>query len=169
MDEAITLLRSCWSDERIDQRGERFHANVIAMEPKPPNGARLPIWIGGSAPAALRRTGQVGDGWMGSATGDETQDRAAIAEIRRHAEAAGRDPMAIELQAMLAPPPRDAGGKTFYQDHDRVVRRAEQLQALGFGWVAINATAIFQAGARSVDAMIDSLGTLHGRLRAALG
>jgi hypothetical protein len=70
---------------------------------------------------------------------------------------------------MLAPPPRDASGKTFYQDHDRVVRRAEQLQALGFGWIAINATAIFQAGARSVDGMIDALEALHGRLRAAVG
>jgi probable F420-dependent oxidoreductase len=169
MDEAIGLLRACWGEERIDRRGERFHANVIAMEPKPPNGERLPIWIGGSAPAALRRAGRLGDGWMGSVTGDDDRDRAAIAEIRRHAEEAGRDPAAIGLQAMLAPPPRDASGKTFYQDHDRVVRRAEQLQALGFGWIAINATAIFQAGARSVDAMIDALDALHGRLRGALG
>ena len=30
-------------------------------------------------------------------------------------------------------------------------------------------TAIFQAGARSVDAMIDELAMLHGKLRAAVG
>jgi probable F420-dependent oxidoreductase len=169
MEETIGLLRACWGDERIERKGARFHADAIAMEPKPPQGAGLPIWIGGSAPAALRRTGRLGDGWMGSATGDDERDRAAITEIRRHAEQAGRDPMGIELQAMLAPPPRDAGGKTFYQDHDRVTRRAEQLQALGFGWIALNATAIFQAGARSVDAMIDVLTGLHERLRSTLG
>jgi hypothetical protein len=77
--------------------------------------------------------------------------------------------MAIGLQAMLAPPPRDAGGKTFYQHHDRVVRRAEQMRDVGFEWIALNATAIFQAGARTVDAMIDALDTLHARLRAAVG
>jgi hypothetical protein len=37
---------------------------------------------------------------------------------------------------------------------------------MGFGWVAVNATAMFQAGARSVDAMIDALHALHDRIRA---
>ena len=49
------------------------------------------------------------------------------------------------------------------------MRRVVDLKAMGFGWVAINATAIFQAGARSVDAMIDQLRALHGTLRAAAG
>ena len=92
-----------------------------------------------------------------------------MAEIRRHAEAAGRDPRAIGLQLMLAPPPSDRGGKTFYADHDRVVRRAEEVQAIGFGWTAVNATAIFQAGARSVAAMTEQLDAIHGRLRSAVG
>jgi probable F420-dependent oxidoreductase len=169
MDEAIGLLRACWGDERIEQHGERFDADAIAMEPKPPQGSRLPLWIGGTAPAALRRAGAVGDGWMGSVTGDAEAARATIAEIRRHAEAAGRDPMAIELQAMLAPPPNDKGGKTFYQDHDRVMRRAEEVASFGFGWLAINATAIFQAGARTIDAMAEQLDALHARLRTAVG
>jgi probable F420-dependent oxidoreductase len=169
MDESIALLRACWGDERIEQRGERFHADAIAMEPKPPNGARLPIWVGGMVPAALRRTGELGDGWMGSVIGDAQQMRAVIDEIRGHAERAGRDPQGIGLQAMLAPPPRDADGKSFYQDHARVVRRAEEVAAMGFDWIAINSTAIFQAGARSVDALIEQLGTLHGALREAVG
>ena len=169
MDEALELLRACWGDERIERRGERFHADAIAMEPKPPQGGRLALWIGGESAAALRRAGRVGDGWMGSAAGDDEHVSGVIAAIRRHADDAGRDPMAVELQAMLAPPPRDAGGKTFYQDHDRVVRRAEQMQALGFGWIALNATAVFQAGARSVDAITDALAALHDRLRGALG
>ena len=168
-DEAIGLLRTCWSAERIDLDGTGFRADAIAMEPKPPQGENLPIWIGGSGPAALRRVGRLGNGWMATVVGDDQQVRADIAEIRRHAEGAGRDPEAIGLQVMLAPPPRDAGGKTFYQDHDRVVRRAEEVRALGFGWIAVNATAIFQAGARSVDAMTEELESLHRRLRETAG
>lgn len=76
--------------------------------------------------------------------------------------------MTLGFQSMVAPPPRDAAGKQFYRDHDRVVARARELQEVGFGWVSLNATAIFQAGARDVTAMIDALDTLHGRLRAAL-
>jgi hypothetical protein len=39
---------------------------------------------------------------------------------------------------------------------------------MGFGWVALNATAIFQAGARTVDAIIDALARLHDKIRAAI-
>jgi hypothetical protein len=37
---------------------------------------------------------------------------------------------------------------------------------MGFGWVAVNATAVFQAGARSVDAIAEALGRLHDTIRA---
>jgi hypothetical protein len=70
---------------------------------------------------------------------------------------------------MLDVPPRDAGGKSFYADLDRVVARAEAVREMGFEWGALNATAMFQAGARSVNALIDQLGILHGRLRASVG
>jgi hypothetical protein len=69
---------------------------------------------------------------------------------------------------MVAPPSRDAAGKRFYAEHDRVVARVVDLKSSGFEWVALNATAIFQAGARSVDAMIDALGALHGKIRGAV-
>jgi alkanesulfonate monooxygenase SsuD/methylene tetrahydromethanopterin reductase-like flavin-dependent oxidoreductase (luciferase family) len=141
----------------------------MGMEPKPPQGRRLPIWIGGASEAALRRVGRLGDGWLASRVSDAEDGRRAIATIRRHAEQAGRDPAAIGLQSMVAPPPRDAEGKRFYAEPARVVTRAAELQAMGFDGVALNATAVFQAGARSVDAMIDALAALHDRLRAEVG
>jgi len=168
MDETIAYLRHCWGDERIQQRGARFLADEIAMEPKPPQGGSLPIWVGGLGAVALKRTGELGDGWMGMAAGSDDDMRGAIATIRRHAADAGRDPSAIGMQAMLAPPPNDAGGKTFYQDHGRVVARAEQLAGLGFEWIALNATAIFQSGARRVADIADQLEQLHSALRAAV-
>jgi probable F420-dependent oxidoreductase len=166
MDEAIELLRACWGDDRIDFKGPHYPVTAMAMEPKPPQGRQLPIWIGGLSDAAFRRAGKYGDGWLASRVTDAASARTAIDAIHRAAEAAGRDPKTIGLQSMVAPPPRDAEGKTFYADHDRVVRRVVELEAMGFGWVAINATAIFQAGARSVDAMLDNLRVLHGKIRA---
>jgi hypothetical protein len=139
------------------------------MEPKPPQADRLPIWIGGTSPRALRRVGELGDGWLGLGCTDPAAARSALATIHQHAEAAGRDPASIGLQQMLDLPPRDAGGKAFYSDLDAVVARAEAVKAMGFEWGALNATAIFQAGARSVDALIDRLGILHDRIRAATG
>ena len=49
------------------------------------------------------------------------------------------------------------------------VLAAEQMQALEIDWLSLNATAVFQAGARSVDAIVDELGTLHTKIRAAIG
>src|SRR5207245_2307090 len=95
--------------------------------------------------------------------------RRATEAIRGHAEEAGRDPAAIGLQSMVAPPPRDAEGKLFYAEPERVVTRAAELQRMGFQSISLNATAIFQAGARSVDAMADGLGALHTRLRKEIG
>jgi hypothetical protein len=69
----------------------------------------------------------------------------------------------------VAPPPRDAAGETVYADHDAVLDRIASLKEMGFGWVTLNATAIFQAGARSVDAMTDQLSRLHDRIRAEVG
>ena len=66
---------------------------------------------------------------------------------------------------MLDVPPRDAEGKKFYQNLDRVVARAEAVENMGFEWGALNATAIFQAGARSIDEIIDTLGKVHDAVR----
>jgi probable F420-dependent oxidoreductase len=169
MDEAIALLRLWWSKAQVDAAGPRYPVTAMAMEPKSPQGRRLPIWIGGMSEPAFRRVGRLGDGWLASRVSDAASARAAFDAIRRHAEAAGRDPATIGLQSMVAPPPRDAEGKRFYAEHDRVVARVVEIQAMGFGWAAVNATAIFQAGARSVDAMIDALAALHGKIRAAIG
>ena len=169
MDEAIALMRAYWGDPQVEYSGKHYRVHAMAMEPKPPQGGRLPIWIGGYSEAAFRRVGRLGDGWLASRVSDAENARRALESIRRHAEAAGRDPASIGLQSMVAPPPRDAEGKRFYAEPDRVVARAAALQAMGFQWVSLNATAMFQAGARSVDAMIEGLGLLHGRLRAEVG
>lgn len=165
MDEAIRLLRASWSDAQIDLPGPHYAVTAMAMEPKPPQGGRLPIWVGGNSPVALRRVGQLGDGWLASQITDADSARRALDAIARAAEAAGRDPRSIGLQSMVASPPKNAEGKRFYAEHDRVVARIAELKAMGFGGAALNATAIFQAGARSVDAIIDTLDTLHTRIR----
>ena len=169
MDEAIALLRACWGEERIDFDGEFYSATAMAMEPKPPQGGNLPVWIGGFAPKALERAGRFGDGWLATAVEDPKRARAMIRTVHEHAEAAGRDPAAIGLQMMLDVPPRDDAGKGFYGDRDAVLRRASSVAETGFEWGALNATAIFQAGFRSVDAIIDKLAELYEAIRSEVG
>ncbi len=169
MGEAIELLRAYWRDERIDYSGEHYQIEAMAMEPKPPQGAALPIWIGGNVPRALQRVGELGDGWLATAIEDVAIAKRCAEKIRGYAEAAGRDPDAIGLQMMLDVPPRDEAGKKFYTNPDNVLARAAQVKEAGFQWGALNATAMFQAGYRSVDALVDQLGLLHDKIRSELG
>jgi probable F420-dependent oxidoreductase len=169
MDEAIRLLRAYWSQADVSFDSAHYKTVAMKMEPKPPQGGGLPIWIGGNSEAAFRRVGRLGDGWLAGRVTDAADGRRSIEAIRRHAEEAGRDPDLIGLQSMVAPPPRDEVGRTFYADHDAVLARVAALKAMGFGWVTLNATAIFQAGARSVDDMTDRLARLHDRIRAEVG
>jgi len=169
MDECIDILRRYWRDDKVDFNGTHYTIEAMAMEPKPPQGDQLPIWIGGNVPRALRRVGEHGDGWLATAIEDVAVAQRCIEKIHGYAEAAGRDPAAIGLQMMLDVPPRDAAGKQFYKNPEQVLRRAEAVQEAGFQWGALNATAMFQAGFRSVNALIDQLAQLHDKLTTELG
>src|SRR3989449_2630163 len=132
MDEAIAVLRACWGDARVVVPEKHHRLVAMGMEPKPPQGRRLPIWIGGRSEAAYRRVGKLGDGWLAGGMPDAETTRRAVASIRRHAEEAHRDPDTIGLQSMVATPPKDPEGKRFYAEHDRVAARVAELRGLGF-------------------------------------
>ena len=147
-----------------------FHADTIAMEPKPPQGAALPIWVGGTGPAALRRAGELGDGWMGIGRGAPTTTSGRRSpRSARHAEAAGRDPTPSACRRCSRRRRTTAPARTSTPTTIASSPAPSRCRDLGFGWLAMNATAIFQAGARTVDEMIEHLAALHTRLRAALG
>lgn len=170
MDEALQFLRNWWGDDEINYDTGHYRAVAMAMAPKPPQGAQTPIWIGGNSPPAFRRVGRYGDGWLASQVSTASFARDAMEQIGSAAQFAGRDPASIGLQSMIAPPPRsdDANAKQFYADHEAVVARVGELKEMGFQAAAVNATAIFQAGARSVDAMIDALAAIHEKVTAAI-
>ena len=172
MDEAIELLRRYWSEDPVDAPGPFYPMEAIAMEPKPPQGGKLPIWIGGASPAALRRAGRLGDGWLAvRAAADLEQARRDIATVKRHAEEAGRDPAALGVQSQAAAPPRsdDSAAKRFWAEPAQVAGVAGRIRDAGFDGVAVNATGMFQAGARSLDALIDALGAHHEAIRREVG
>jgi probable F420-dependent oxidoreductase len=169
LDEAIALMRAYWRDEHVHFDGEHYRADDIAMEPKPPQGERIPIWIGGTRPPALRRVARLGDGWSAmNAPGDPPlEDKLAL--LRRYAEELGRDPATIGLQMSLSPGPLDKDKrKRFYDDTDLLKQRVIELRELGFDWCAMDCVPLFQLGHRSSEALIDRLATIHEALAPEL-
>lgn len=169
MDEAIGLLRAYWGDEHVNFDGEFYRADEIAMEPKPPQGAGIPIWVGGTKPPALRRVARLADGWMAmNAPGDPPlPDR--IAMLRRYAEEAGRDPDSIGMQMSLSPNALDkAERKRFYAEPEMMVRRLVEVRDLGFEWASLDCVPIFQLGYRTSEAILEHLADIHQALTSEL-
>jgi probable F420-dependent oxidoreductase len=63
-DESLELLRLLLTTEKVDFAGRFFTVSGASVSPRP--AKPLDIWLGGSAPAALRRVGRLADGWLGS-------------------------------------------------------------------------------------------------------
>jgi probable F420-dependent oxidoreductase len=55
-DDYIARIRGAFEDE--------WGSSVLGQAPRPVQPGGPPIWVGGSSPAALRRAGQLGDGWL---------------------------------------------------------------------------------------------------------
>ncbi|MDO8363346.1 MAG: TIGR03854 family LLM class F420-dependent oxidoreductase [Actinomycetota bacterium] len=64
-DEALQVLRGCWSPEPLTHHGPHFHYDELQVLPKPLQH-HVDIWLGGIAPSELRRVGRVADGWLPS-------------------------------------------------------------------------------------------------------
>jgi probable F420-dependent oxidoreductase len=64
-EEIVALLRRAWADPQVAFEGSTVRVPPVRMEPKPPQGGRLPVHFGGETSAALRRAAVLGDGWLG--------------------------------------------------------------------------------------------------------
>jgi probable F420-dependent oxidoreductase len=67
-DEAVSALALAFTTEFPELPGPRFPASGLGISPRPVRQPRPPIWIGGSSPAAIRRTAAFGDGWLPQGT-----------------------------------------------------------------------------------------------------
>jgi probable F420-dependent oxidoreductase len=88
-DEALPLIRRLWTEDVVDHSGERFKFEGLRVNPKP---VQQPpdVWLGGAAPAELRRVGRLGDGWLPSFTDPDGAATGRIV-VEDAAAAAGRE------------------------------------------------------------------------------
>jgi probable F420-dependent oxidoreductase len=87
-DECLEIIHRLWSEESVDFEGRYFHLTGASISPKPVQ-PDLPIWIGGSSNAAVRRTARYGTGWQAGAETPADVGR-VIAAIKAAAAEAGR-------------------------------------------------------------------------------
>ena len=97
--EQVELLRKLWAEPTVTYSSRWHHVDNAGIKPRPVRG-RIPVWFGGNAEAALRRTGQIGDGWLPQRAPDEVA-RGMLDRVRGYAREAGRDPTEIGFEPRL--------------------------------------------------------------------
>jgi probable F420-dependent oxidoreductase len=65
MDEGISMMRAAWNDDPVSFEAKYIPAIIDGMRTLPRPDKAIPIWIGGTSEAALRRAARL-DGWHGS-------------------------------------------------------------------------------------------------------
>jgi probable F420-dependent oxidoreductase len=99
-DEALEVLVSLWTEPSVTHAGEFFHLRDVFLAPKPVQQPHPPIWVGGTSPAALRRTARFGQGWLAYLVAPDELRRGAE-RIRTLAPAYGRSDVAFASVASL--------------------------------------------------------------------
>lgn len=131
LDESVDALRAALGPEEFpEHHGERFAFEDLGQRPRPTQ-ERVPIWVGGSSPAAVRRAATRGDGWLPQG---DPRDRlpGQIAKLRRlRAEAGIEAPVtvgAITEPLYVGEPSWPVGRRTLSGKPDAL---AESLRAYG--------------------------------------
>lgn len=111
-DEYIRCLRTIWGQDVIEFEGEFYRVPRSRIEPKPTQGAGLPLLVGGYSEAGVRRAVTYGDGYIVGAVPIERlaellRDLAAVRE-----EAERGDPFRIvtRVEVPLEAPSGQGGG-----------------------------------------------------------
>ncbi len=87
-EEGMEIMARLWREENVTFHGKHYHITDATISPRPVQ-KQLPLWIGGSSKAAIRRTGKLGTGWQaGSETPGELKP--ILAAIRQSATDHGR-------------------------------------------------------------------------------
>ena len=87
-EEGLQIMARLWTEDRVCFEGEYYRLEDATIAPKPIQNP-MPLWVGGSAAAAIERTARWGTGWQ---AGIETAAQIApvISAIKERASALGR-------------------------------------------------------------------------------
>jgi probable F420-dependent oxidoreductase len=104
MDEQIEVIRKLTSGRVVEHEGEFYSFPRMQMQPAPTEP--IPIWMGGQNKAALRRAGELSDGWSGS--GQTYADaREVLGKLAEHRRRAGREDLPFDAIVPFLEAPTD--------------------------------------------------------------
>ena len=98
--DCIRMMKELWTNPVPSYQSRRWNFSGNYFSPKPVQKPHIPLWVGGSSPAALRRAASLGDGWHPSGISPE-EFAIGRQELIRLAADAGRDANQMDLSARI--------------------------------------------------------------------
>ncbi|MEU5594451.1 LLM class F420-dependent oxidoreductase [Streptomyces sp. NPDC020298] len=134
LDESIDALRAALGPEEFpEHHGKEYDFEGLGQRPRPAQ-PRVPLWVGGSSPAAVRRAALKGDGWLPQG---DPRDRlpAQIARIKDLRNRAGIEaPLtvgAITEPLYVGRPAWDTGRRTLTGAPEALAESLRAYRAMG--------------------------------------
>ncbi|WP_405742880.1 TIGR03619 family F420-dependent LLM class oxidoreductase [Streptomyces sp. NBC_00028] len=134
LDECVDALRAALGPEEFpEHHGKFYDFQGLGQRPRPAQ-PRVPLWVGGSSPAAVRRAALKGDGWLPQG---DPRDRlpAQIAELTRIREEAGiEEPLtvgALTEPLHIGHPTWDVGRRTLTGTPEELAESLRAYRAMG--------------------------------------
>jgi len=95
--EGLSLMKACWTEPEIDFDGRFWQLRGASMTPKPVQKPHPPVWIGGNAPAAVRRAVELGDGFIGAGSQPTSAFVEQVRYVREALDSFDRDPSSFRI------------------------------------------------------------------------
>lgn len=143
VEEQVRVLRALWANDLVTLK-ERWHTITDAGINPLPVQRPIPIWMGGTADAALRRIARIADGWF-PREGPTEKGKARLEALRTYVREAGRDPKSMGIEGRIT---------VARHTPDEWTAEALSWRALGATHIAMNTMG---AGFRSLRQHLDAL------------
>lgn len=140
-DEQLEIFRRLFTETEPSFEGEFYSFPKVGFEPKPVQQP-VPVWVGGSTPAAFRRVARFGQAFHAA-----FQPLAEVGREWRAVQAAceeiGRDPsdLSLSLRLYLDPDSRMEPEKSVAGSAEQMRERLFELAAAGVGHVVLDPVA----------------------------
>lgn len=165
-DAAVDVIRAAFTHEYPDVETPYWgHVHDAGLAPRP-RQQPLPIWVGGSSKAALRRAAERGDGWLpqGTPRADMPGQIAYLLEHRHRTR--GDDPIdvgTITELVYVGEPGWDLGDGTLSGPPKRIADQLNEFGAMGVSHLQIR----FRS--RSLSELLDQMDAFHRDVAPHLG
>jgi len=150
-DEFLQVLNKVWYDDVVEHKGKFYSIPKSVIGPKPYQ-EKIPIYLAGFAPNALRRIiSSDANGWVGIPQLDLDAFKAGQEQLRKAGQEQGRDPQSIEFPVLLFPEVSESDlGADRQSMNGSIEQIAEDIQ--GFEKLGVNhVNLVFDFGTHSQD------------------